>query len=84
MSLWNHLLCDHCWDVYQRCVVDHPRAEEQRRVAVRVEDPAPGAYRSPTAAPCCLCGAATQSGIYIRADPKTTKCGGHGLVHGEN
>ncbi len=30
---------------------------------------------------CCFCGAPTASGIYVREDPKKTKCAGRGPEH---
>jgi len=33
--------------------------------------------------PCCFCGEPTQSGIFVRGDPKTVKCGGEGVYHDE-
>lgn len=41
---------------------------EPNRVPVRIKD----AQKES----CCFCGTATQSGIYVRQDPKTTLCRG--------
>jgi len=32
---------------------------------------------------CCFCGEPTQSGIFVRANPKTVKCRGKGKYHEE-
>lgn len=46
---------------------------EPDRPAVRVKDF--------SGQPCCLCGALTNSGIFVREDPKQMTCGGRGVVH---
>jgi hypothetical protein len=55
-----------------RFVLDDPRA---RRIPVRV--------RPTPEAPCCHCGAATTSGIWVCENPKALSCQGAGAAYDE-
>ena len=63
---WTHAICTDCWDK-KRPDSPAPRLPDGRDI------------ESGPLEMCCFCGAGTAAGIYVRADPQTTKCGGEHL-----
>lgn len=62
MSRWTHAICDTCY------VAESTRDETLPEAPVRMT--------TPVVEDCCFCGEPNISGVYIRRDPKSVKCGG--------
>jgi len=61
MSQWTHSICNDCW-----------KEKEPNRIPHRLIE----AGVSNRNEVCCFCGNLTQSGIYVREDPKKLQCKG--------
>jgi hypothetical protein len=64
MSGWVHTICDDCWTKRSSAEGKPGRTPVQVPLGDRAAEI------------CCFCGATTRSGIYVRENPKVTKCGG--------
>ena len=66
VSRWTHLVCVACWNTMHPLTPAHPDHTDSM---------------NDSRDPCCSCGRATGSGIYIRQNPLTMQCVGQGPVH---
>lgn len=73
MAEWTHPKCEACW------IADNSGLDDEGRAFIR--RPARVVADNLPAEVCCFCGRFTIGGIYVRADPRTTLCGG---VHEED